>query len=113
MDLKRVKNLIFLSIFIGAIIVPTSAFASSYTVQSASNTEISQAISNFFSLFNINTTSGYVQNTIINSSNYSSNDSNELFDCFWNWLCSGNNNDGKNGKCVKRMITILAIITDV
>jgi ABC-type oligopeptide transport system substrate-binding subunit len=92
MNLKRLKNLIFLSIVICGLIIPTSAFASNSTVQSASNTSISQAISNFFSLFNKSTTSGSVQNTTINSSNYSSMNSSDLFDCFWNWLCNGNNN---------------------
>jgi hypothetical protein len=96
LNLKKLKNLIFLSIVICGLIIPTSAFASNSTVQSASNTGISQAISNFFSMFDKSTTSGSVQNTTINSSNYSSMNSSDLFDCFWNWLSKGNNNGESN-----------------
>jgi hypothetical protein len=88
MNLKRLKKITFLLIVIFGLIIPTSAFASNSTVQSASNTGISQAISNFYSLFNKSTTYGSVQNTTLNSSSYSSMNSIDLFDCFWNWLCN-------------------------
>ncbi|WML51611.1 hypothetical protein RCG17_19525 [Neobacillus sp. PS3-12] len=103
MDLKKVKSIIFLAILFGSLIIPTSAFASTYTGQSTSTTGISQVISDFFSVFNKTTSSGSVQNTTTNSSNFSSMESNDLFDCFWKWLCSGNNSGGKDddGKCQK------------
>ncbi|OIK15474.1 hypothetical protein BIV60_09405 [Bacillus sp. MUM 116] len=92
--MKRIKELIFMGIFIGSLIIPTSALASSNTSQSSSYTGINQFISDLFSFFNKDSL-GTVQNTSKNNvpNNQASDD---WWDCFLKWLCNEEKHDGKD-----------------
>ena len=98
--MKRIKGLIFVSIFTCSLIIPTSAFAATNTTQSYSNTGVLQLISTFLSSFNTKTTVANIQTTTNKNGTYSNSGNDDWYSCFWNWLCGGDKgNGGDDDQC--------------
>jgi hypothetical protein len=102
--LKKLTNLICLVLLVSALLIPTSAYASTFTTPSSSK-------NGFFQSFSVSTILSYFNNDkgkidYQNYSNYSGGNhdgsNNNWWDCLVNWWCNdngGHHGGGDNDEC--------------